>query len=405
MKIIIGSPVYGAAGKRSAALAKNFSRRDGLKIAVAGFAATATAQKDSAWALQGKETGCIARPVVDEWANRFDRVWIGGEYWANPMEDWRLVNGAAECQSSGGNRSIHSLVHQLVNPAGHFIVSVRLRNVGAGKADGGAAIRVGAKSEINEYRSNCFVEEAFDAGLTEDSLLLGDRSVRLSRPIGRDEIELKLSGEPRGPVCSLRLEARAARSGEFLGEIEDFVSVDAISGNVALVSNFAIASSGANSNPGSRFRFSRWQMEGDAFGARPDQRFGPLLWAMYTLNDTQADEGHVLKLSALTGPLGARDSHRVELQIRDGGDWRSLGTAALDTDAFVATFRIANWDASEDISYRLVYREKLRDGSERPDFYQGTIKADPCGRPLKMAALTCQNDYAFPYEPVAKNVV
>jgi hypothetical protein len=35
----------------------------------------------------------------------------------------------------------------------------------------------------------------------------------------------------------------------------------------------------------------------------------------------------------------------------------------------------------------------------------GTIKANPVGRPLRIAAITCQNDYAFPYQPVADNLV
>ncbi|MGV1682402.1 alkaline phosphatase D family protein [Sphingopyxis sp. NJF-3] len=386
-------------------MSKNFSRRDGLKIAVAGLAATAASPKGSSLAVQASGTGGLAKRVSDDWSNRFDRVWIGGEYWANPMEDWRIVDGTAECRTSGGNRSIHSLVHQLVNPSGRFEISVCLRNVGAGTGNGGAAIRIGAKSEINEYRSNCFVQEGLDAGVTDQALRLGKLSARLSRSIGRDEMELKLSGEPRGRVYALMFEVRAARTGELLGKIEEFVPADEIMGNVAIVSNFAVASTDASGEGGSRFRFRRWQMEGDAFDEKPDRRFGPLLWAMYSLNDTRTDEGHVLKLSALTGPMGSRDAQRVELQIRDGERWKSLGTSALDPDAWVATFRIANWNARADISYRLIYREKLRDGTERPDFYLGTIKADPAGRPLKMAALTCQNDYAFPYEPVANNVV
>ncbi|MEZ5952570.1 MAG: hypothetical protein R3C12_25960 [Planctomycetaceae bacterium] len=40
--------------------------------------------------------------VVGRWRNSSDRVWLGAEFWANPMEDWRLVEGAAECQSAGG---------------------------------------------------------------------------------------------------------------------------------------------------------------------------------------------------------------------------------------------------------------------------------------------------------------
>ena len=44
---------------------------------------------------------------ASNWHQLPDRVWLGESFWANPMEDWRIVNGAAECQTSGGNRNLH----------------------------------------------------------------------------------------------------------------------------------------------------------------------------------------------------------------------------------------------------------------------------------------------------------
>ena len=55
--------------------------------------------------------------------------------------------------------------------------------------------------------------------------------------------------------------------------------------------------------------------------------------------------------------------------------------------------------------YRLVYRNKNRDGSETDAHHEGTIKANPAGRPLRLGRSTCQKDYAFPYEPVANNII
>jgi hypothetical protein len=126
---------------------------------------------------------------------------------------------------------------------------------------------------------------------------------------------------------------------------------------------------------------------------------------MYSLSDSRGEEGFVLKLSALTGPMGAADSNECELMVDRGGGWTSLGKAVLDPDAWVATFRIANWDAAKTVPYKVVYQEKRRDGSRAVDEFTGSIRANPAGRPLRMAALTCQNDYAFPYAPVADNLV
>ena len=53
---------------------------------------------------------------VDAWSATHDRVWLGENFWANPMENWRVADGAAECQSFGGNRNVHLLTHQLTNP-------------------------------------------------------------------------------------------------------------------------------------------------------------------------------------------------------------------------------------------------------------------------------------------------
>ena len=27
---------------------------------------------------------------IEHWYRNHDRVWIGGEFWSNPMEDWRV---------------------------------------------------------------------------------------------------------------------------------------------------------------------------------------------------------------------------------------------------------------------------------------------------------------------------
>jgi len=144
---------------------------------------------------------------------------------------------------------------------------------------------------------------------------------------------------------------------------------------------------------------------GPGFTVSPERQFGPLLWTMYSLSDSRSDEGFVLKLSAVTGPMGEKDNKEVELLIKEGEKWKSLGMAPLDTDAWVATFRIPNWDATKTVPFKTVYHEKRRDGSTVPCEWSGSIHANPVGRPLRMAALTCQNDYGFPYAPVAENLI
>ncbi len=112
-----------------------------------------------------------------------------------------------------------------------------------------------------------------------------------------------------------------------------------------------------------------------------------------------------MKMSALTGPLGESDNRTIELQVERDSKWTSLGTAKLDPDAWTATFRITNWNEKIDTRYRLIFRQKFNDGSEESSEWSGVVHTNPTGRPLRIAGMTCQNDYAFPYEPVANNLL
>jgi alkaline phosphatase D len=77
--------------------------------------------------------------------------------------------------------------------------------------------------------------------------------------------------------------------------------------------------------------------------------------------------------------LGDDDNKSVELQLKKDGQWESAGHSQLDTDAWVATFRIANWNERAATPYKLVYREKHLDGTETVSDWSGTIKANPSG--------------------------
>ena len=370
---------------------EEMNRRAALKLVAAGAVTTlgARGQED-----KGKSK--------DAWSRAHDRVWLGGEFWANPMEDWKVVDGAAECQSDGPGRNIHSITHQIQNLPGDFTMSVHVERVALKGEDAGAGFRMGVWSELNEHRSNCFAKNGLSVGVMNGQLMIGRKSAKLAAGNGEAFI-LNLSGKAAGDQMKLTLEVRSPKSMEVLGQISQSVPAASLLGNVALVNGFAQGGKKGPKNS-SRYRFSQWKLSGDAFEVSPSQRFGPILWSMYSLSDSRSDEGFVMKMSALTGPMGAKDSQVVELQVERDGKWHSLGEVKLDPDAWVATFRIANWNAGLATPYKLVYREKHRDGSETPDEWKGVIQANPVGRPLRMAALTCQNDCGFPYAPVSNNV-
>lgn len=336
------------------------------------------------------------------WHNSHDRVFLGGDYWANPMEDWRVKDGAVEVQTGGAYRNIQLITHELTHPDGSFELSVNIERVETAKVDTGAGFSIGIRADINEYRANAFASTGIYAGAANGELVLGKRTAVIKG--NPKAFILRLTGRPDGESYALTLLA-SETNGKKIASLSTKVAKDAVLGNIALVNHFNLSGRKGKNNSGSRHRFSDWTVSGDAFHVDLNRRFGPILWSMYSLYDSRSQEGFILKLSALTGPLGTKDSKDIELEVQRDGAWKSLGKAKLDTDAWTATFRITNWDETKSTPFRLIYRKQHRDGTSSEHFWSGTIRNDPKDRPLRIAGLTCQKDYAFPYEPVAQNLL
>ena len=356
-----------------------------------------------------------------DWHRCHDRIWLGAAYWANPMEHWRIRDGAAECTVGGGRRNIQLLTHHLTDPSQPWRMSVQVTRVDGvanrdggderqsaaandgdrRDVDGGVGFLVGVRSELDETKSNCFARNGLTIGWRGDNLQIGPAKQAMAKSVPAGPVTLVLDAVPEDGRVELTLTAEDG-DGELLGKVTDTVRAQRVSGNVALLSGFDERSSGAE---GTRYRFQHWTVGGPAMTVSWESMFGPILWSMYTLHDTRGPEGFVLKLSALTPPMGDADNDTVQLQFSsEDGSWRSVGEAKLDRDAWTATFRVPRWDATKQSPFRLVYLQSYTDGSEQPFEWTGTIKPNPEGRPLRFAALTCQNDYAFPYAPVAENL-
>ncbi|MDP7267913.1 MAG: metallophosphoesterase family protein [Pirellulales bacterium] len=94
----------------------------------------------------------------------------------------------------------------------------------------------------------------------------------------------------------------------------------------------------------------------------------------------------VLKLTAQLYPLPAGADREVRLEIEDGGRWREIARAQVEEPGFSATFRVAPWDASRIVPFRVVH------GSEA--FYRGTIRKDPVEKEnIVIAAFTGNSIY------------
>ncbi len=69
---------------------------------------------------------------ASDWQNSHDRVWLGRDYWANPLQDWRIANGRIECVNPAPDRNVHLLTRSLSDRIAGFSMSVRIGRVGGG---------------------------------------------------------------------------------------------------------------------------------------------------------------------------------------------------------------------------------------------------------------------------------
>ena len=167
-------------------------------------------------------------------------------------------------------------------------------------------------------------------------------------------------------------------------------------GNLALIcdSGNAPAPAGADlkiPTDSATFWFADWRISGTKVDAHDDRAFGPILFSQYTLSLG------VMKLTAQMPPLGAQDSQDVRLQVKKRASWSTIGESKIHSDARTATFRIANWDDTNDVAFRLAYNLINKDGRSQEHFWDGVIRRDPVDKPvITVADISCNTHQAFP---------
>jgi alkaline phosphatase D len=343
-----------------------------------------------------------------------DRVWLGPEYWANPLQDWQIANGRIECTNAAADRNVHVLTRQLAARSGDLTMSVRVGRVddgapGAGK--GAVGFRIGVQGPLREYRNSLIFGRGLDAGLSgAGALFIGDR--RSATPgavtLGTEGAELRLSAAPNGDRYTVTLSLRDA-SGKELGLVsrEDVPAAQLV-GNLALVCNpgGAAADAGAakvNAEDAARglgkFWFADWKISGSKVDEHAAQAFGPILFSQYTLS------GRVLKLTAQMPPLGRQDSQTVRLQARKDSKWSTLAESRIDADARTATFRIVPWNDQTEVPYRLAYTLTFENRRSEEHFWTGTVRPDPVDKPvITVADVSCNTHQAFPNAEYVANM-
>src|SRR4051794_1910668 len=181
------------------------SRRDFLQDSAISAAAIATAGAMPAGAAAQRTRGDFA----SNWNDSPDRVWLGPEYWANPLQDWRIAGGRIECVNAAPNRNVHLLTRQLGEQPGDLAMSVKIGRVGGGMigaGKGSAGFRIGTMGPLRDYRNSLIYGQGIDAGFTSDGkLFIGSPASGVQVNLSGNSVELRLSVQPHGEISTIEL--------------------------------------------------------------------------------------------------------------------------------------------------------------------------------------------------------
>lgn len=350
------------------------------------------------------------------WPHDASRQWPGPEYWPNPLQDWRVREGRLECFSSGGDRNVALLTRDVAERNGDLVLGVRLGKINKVPLESGfVGFRVGIKSQMHDYRATAIYGRGMNAGVNaEGRLFIGRLEDSAPRIDLAEEIHLRLHARPSATGYLVSLRATSVQGGQS-AETTREVPGDWLTGGLALVcsaaleeptpvplapiKDFSFYPPQQQRGGTMRFWFADWTVGGSKVDEHDDREYGPILFTLYTLSRG------TLKLSAQFPPLG-NAPNTATLQVRDnGGQWKSIATSKLDSDAWNAVFRIASWDATRDHAYRVVYSMPNRSGALKRYTYTGTIRKDPVNKQdVVVGLLSCIWDFGFPHTDFTANL-
>jgi len=342
------------------------------------------------------------------WEESLTRTWIGENYWANRLQDWRISIGRLESLQQEADlpmRTVHLLTHSLSDRQQPFRLNVRTGLIGYPPESEGSSwsgFLIGAGEQGLDYRAASLVHHYSgkgggliaaldDTGLlifrsnedseARDSYPLLDAVVREGDPIPRggrtdnwEDIQLEVRAVPNGDsTYRIVLSAWDYFTGNLLQKatLASYPS-ELLTGNVALVSH------SLDYFPAKRYWFRDFGISGDKFDAHADRSFGPILNAMYSL-----DQDH-LRMNVQLPPLGFGDEDKLSLLIRskDGSAWEPIQERTIDPLSFTALFEIPDWNGNRPTDYGFRYQGR--------DYPWGTIAKNPKTEPFfKIATINC----------------
>ena len=307
-----------------------------------------------------------------------ERVWIGSDFYANRLMDWRYANDRIECiegRSAKPMRTLHLLTHYLGEKDGTFRMSVRtgaLNPVDSIHANTWAGFLIGAGGPDIDWRISSLVHHwpGEDGGLivgidgTGEIIVRSNTSadapkgprvdipirawplVQAQRLMGHvpagSSVELDIHAEPSGDAYDLLVTASDPETNRQIAEAR-YTGL----ANQYFVGNVALVSHNSPLMEGQGYWFDDWVIAGSKFVYAEDRAFGPVLSSQYTMNGKQ------LKMTAQMPPLAETDTRKIRLDLMLDGIWTPSATGDIIPDSYTSTLRVDNLQINSDIPYRL----------------------------------------------------
>ncbi|MCP4725058.1 MAG: hypothetical protein GY863_08485, partial [bacterium] len=248
------------------------------------------------------------------WHDASERIWIGPEYWANRLQDWKIANSRLECVFSGNNRNVHILTRQIGSEPGGFDITFHAAMINRSApqvSENWIGCRIGAKGRFNDYRDSAIFGVGIDIGVTASGeLFIGDKKtypVVSIKEMLFEQLILKVSCKTEYGINKIDLSLIDQETGETIAFLQkDGVSDEEMKGNISLVSSFPEHEGDRNT---SSAWFSELSISGEKIEKYEDRAFGPVLFVQYTLSR------NIMKMTAQMPPTGEKDEKTVRLQI------------------------------------------------------------------------------------------
>ncbi len=351
-----------------------------------------------AFLLTETPTHEVSKKTFD-WNTTPNQTWLGNDFWANPLQDWRVENGQIECLVQKHNRNIRLLGYVLDSSANSFSCSVKVGCLTDNlpiSNDTFIGWELGCKGEFEHYKDDVVKGKGWRVGISTDGqLFLNGIQKETHIDFTQQTVYFILKGSiDINQRYLLRLEIKDVETQALLGFIEQRnVPSQYLEGHMGFVVDFPkdCFSSAFNERKPSIY-LDNFNIYGQKWKEQKEKQFKDVLFAKYTLDNNQ------LHLSAQLPPIAVSDDFKVFLDIQQNNIWQNIATSLVDQDAKTAVFNIDNWDITRDTPYRIYTNV------DAPNYLEGTIKKVPFNTPIKLATISCIGGHAFPYTTAIEHI-